>query len=266
LKISVTTADASIDAADRYGFVHVIEGPRIARLQWGTANALPITIGFFVKYHRAGTYSFCIGNSNGDYSYPLSFPINSVDTWEFKTAVIPGPTSGTWDISNAAGIYIYWVMAVGSGYAGTSGAWVAASLRGATGGTNGVAATSDTAQLTGVVVLPGSFTLTVDMIPGLIKLFDETLMDCRRYYQTHTIECTFSAAATGNTLRYMFPLVPAMRRSPTLTYSAGTRVNLSGNAPEVPVSDVGKDVRMGFSAAAAGDVRYLGEITCDARM
>src|SRR4029077_3714661 len=56
------TAKPSIVTADFLFLSHKIEGYRIARLGWGTANAQPITIGFWTGHVLPGTYCVAVRN------------------------------------------------------------------------------------------------------------------------------------------------------------------------------------------------------------
>jgi hypothetical protein len=152
-------------------------------LGFGAAGASAISVGFWVKANRTGSYGAVIQEYNVTRSYPFSFSVISSGVWEFKTAIVPGDTAGTWATDSAGALVLRIAMMVGSTFAGAAGAWAASDFRGVTGQTNGVAATSDFMQITGVVVLAGSVTLTSDMISRLTKPFADTLQDCQRYYE-----------------------------------------------------------------------------------
>lgn len=56
LKCQVTTADTSI-AAGEYAFTETnLEGQDCQRFQYGTSNAKPITVSFWVKSNKTGIY------------------------------------------------------------------------------------------------------------------------------------------------------------------------------------------------------------------
>ena len=189
IKISVTTANASLGAADSACIRTKIEGYRTAKLAFGSASAQSLSIGFWVKAHRAGNYSGVVRNSAGNRTYPFSFAVNVADTWEFTTLTIAGDTSGTWLTDNGVGLDIFWAVAAGStSGSGTAGAWTATTgLIGVTGTTNGVAATSDTFQLTGVIVLPG-VELPAAARSGLIlRPYDQEFLLCARYFYRATL-------------------------------------------------------------------------------
>ena len=60
-----------------------------------------------------------------------------------------------WANDTSVGLLLNICIAGGSSRVGTAGAWAGSDYSGASGTTNGVAATSDTFQITGLVVLPG---------------------------------------------------------------------------------------------------------------
>jgi hypothetical protein len=183
LKISVTTADTSIAASDHYSIETIIEGNRTKRLGWGTSGALAVSLGFWVKANRTGTYSGAVNNAAQTRSYPFNFTVNSSGTWEYKTVSIPGDTTGTWATDNTVGLFLFWTMAAGTNWTGTVNTWAAAAYIGATGTINGVGATSDYMQITGVVLIPGSIAPSAAQSVNFIRPFDEELALCQRYYE-----------------------------------------------------------------------------------
>jgi hypothetical protein len=172
-----------LGATDHLQLITYVEGYRCARLGWGLASASPLTIGFFSKIHRPGAYSGSIGNAVSNRSYPFQFTQNVADTWEFKTVTISGDVTGTWAKDNSAGLVAHFCMACGTTYLGAPNTWTAANLVGATGTTNGVAATSDTFQITGLIVLPGIEVPLVDRAPFIMRPFDKEIDECQRLYE-----------------------------------------------------------------------------------
>jgi len=171
LKFTVSTAQSSLGANDELSVLMPIEGVRTARLAIGSAVAAPISFAFWVKAHRTGTYSGSLRNSAKNRSYPFSFTVNVADTWEFKTVTLAGDTSGTWLTDTGVGLYLNICVAGGSSRAGTAGAWAGSDTSGVTSTTNGVAATTDTFQLTGLIVLPGLELPTYDRAPFIMRPF-----------------------------------------------------------------------------------------------
>jgi hypothetical protein len=74
-------------------------------------------------------------------------------------------------------------MASGTTFAGPANAWAAGNFIGATGTTNGVAALTDTFQITGVIVLPGIEAPSAARSPFIMRPFDQELAVCKRYWQ-----------------------------------------------------------------------------------
>ena len=182
LKVSITTADAAIAAGDYVQVYTAIEGYRVDRLGFGAAGAQSLGFSFWVKAHRTGTYSGAINGATSTRSYPFEYTVNVADTWEYKTVVIPGDTTGTYDAANGVAFYIIWVMAVGSTFAGTANAWAAADRKGTTNQVNGVAATTDTFQLSGVSLLESGVPVAQELSALCARLFMEEWDLCQRYY------------------------------------------------------------------------------------
>jgi hypothetical protein len=267
LKFTVSTAQSSLGANDELTVVVPIEGYRCARLAFGTAAAAAISFGFWIKAHRTGSYSGALKNKNiggaSPRSYPFAFTVNAADTWEYKTVTITvGDTAGSWATGNAAGLYLAIAIAAGAARAGTANAWAGSDYSGATGTTNGVAATSDTFQLTGLVVLPGIELPDSARAPFIMRPFDEELSKSQRYYETsyNYGSAPGSVLTNGSIMTYLDPLGAVVhtmgttaqfrerkRTTPTVTiYSPDT--GASGKA-----RDVGGAADVSASASQVGD-------------
>jgi hypothetical protein len=181
--LQVNVANAAPSAGHLVTLRQPIEGYRIARLAWGTANAQPITLGFWIYAVRPGNYSGSIVNGAANRCYPFAFTINAASTWEYKTVTIPGDTTGTWAKDNTIGMYVTFAMMVGSTYQSAAGAWAAGNFCGATGSINGVAATSDVMLVTGVTVHPGNEAPAATRSPFIVRPFDQELQVCKRYFE-----------------------------------------------------------------------------------
>jgi hypothetical protein len=197
-----------------------VEGVRAARLAFGTASAAPVSIGFWVKAHRTGAYSGSVRTSAQNRSYPFGFTVSAADTWEFKTVTITGDTGGTWLTDTGVGLYLTVCIAGGSSRLGAASAWAGSDNSGATGTNNAVAATSDTLQVTGLVVLPGIELPAADRAAFIMRPTDQQLIGARRYWQ-------LGAAAVANLfssglLNAAFTLAPAMRALPTAVLFNGS--------------------------------------------
>ena len=234
--IAVTTALATLDASDTLYIMQAIEGFRIAKLAWGTANAQPITIGFWIKHDRAGVYGGTVRNVPNTYTYAFTYTQNVANTAEYKVINIPGPAVGVWVSNNTSGLSLSLAAAIGSAYtAPSTNSWVAGNFVGAPGAIN-AASTLGSTRFTGVVVLPGTHTITAAQSSLLMRPYDEELPLCQRYYWQVTgvgagNPGAFAAGGFFNTglgLAYIkYP--QTMRANPTFSMEGSVRA-LANNA------------------------------------
>jgi hypothetical protein len=205
-------------SSDYYLMYHTIEGYNIADLMWGTAQALPVTVSFWVRSSVAGTYSICLRNSDGNMNYPITYTISSTNTFEYKTITIPGPTSGTWNITNGIGISLWFCHGVGSTYADTSGAWTTkAYVVGATGtNTTFMSTAGNTIYYTGVQLEKGSAATAFEY-----RHYGQELALCQRYYEKGGIS-TRSGNRTNGTSQTIQAYYKVQKRdTPTFAVSGG---------------------------------------------
>ena len=178
LKAQVTTADASIAAAD-YGFINYrCEGYDVADFQFGTANAKTITISFWVKSSISGTYGFSLTNYADNRSIPINYSINSANTWEYKTITISGDTTGTWEKTNSGGMNIQWALGFGTDYEGTNNTWTGSVKLGTSSKTQLISTLNATFYLTGVQLEVGSVATPFEQ-----RSYSDELRRCQRYYE-----------------------------------------------------------------------------------
>ena len=112
LKLVCTGADTSI-AASQYAYCnHNLEAQYLQHLQYGTANAKTLTLSFWVKSNKTGTYCVLLRKiDNTTYHYVREYTIDSADTWEQKTITITPTAGSTSLITSAAGIIdIIWLL------------------------------------------------------------------------------------------------------------------------------------------------------------
>ncbi len=220
LKITVTTADASIGSTQNYLFMQRIEGFNTADLNWGSASAKAVVLSFWVRSSVTGTFGGAIRNDDGDYNYPFTYTINAANTYEYKTVTITAPTSGTWKTTTATGIQVTFSLGSGSSLIGTAGAWSTSNFFGATGQTNLIATNGATFYITGVQLEIGS-TAT----PFERRLYNQELANCQRYYYLHAsntqlIGIGYNYSSAIATAICYFPI--AMRTTPSLSATSGT--------------------------------------------
>ncbi len=154
VEVRVTTAQSSLGANDELSYLIPIKGARCRKLAFGTTGANALGIWFEINGVRPGTYSGAIRNADRTRSYPFTYSISSSNNWEHHTVMISGDQAGTWLRDANVGLYLDLCLAGGSSRLGTAGSWASADYSGATGSTNGVAATTDIFRVTGVGMLP----------------------------------------------------------------------------------------------------------------
>lgn len=247
LKFTVGTAEASLGANDELSVFIPFEGVRVGRLALGTANAASQSLGFWCQAHRTGTYSGSIRNAGKTRSYPFTFTIGAADTptWVSLSGVnaIPGDTTGTWAIDTSVGMYVSICLAGGSSRVGIANAWAGSDYSGATGTTNGVAATSDVFTIGSLIAVPGIELPVSDRAAFIMRPIDQELLLCKRYYVSLGGESTAQKFVSGICLFSTGFLGPVtlqtdMRAQPSVSYSnlSDFQIVYSGGSTTTPTA------------------------------
>ena len=182
------TASAGAISSGVYNVIdYKVEGYSMSHLDWGKSSAKTVTLSFYVRSGVTGTYG--IGLLNGTSNvYMTTYTVNSADTWERKTIVIPGPTVGSWNTTTSTGLTIRWDMGVGTTYStSTTEDWtLSGNIWGYTGGVKFVETNNVDFYLTGVQLEAGSVATEFERRP-----YTTELQLCQRYYWRN-------AATTGS--------------------------------------------------------------------
>jgi hypothetical protein len=178
VKVTTTTADASLTGSQQLNFFQYIEGTNVSDLAWGTANAKTVTLSFWVRSSLTGTFGGAVRNSAADRAYPFTYAISAADTWEYKTVTIAGDTSGTWLTTTGTGIGLFFALGAGPDRSGTAGAWVSANYTSVTGATSVIGTLNATWFITGVQLEVGSVATPFERRP-----YGAELALCQRYYE-----------------------------------------------------------------------------------
>ena len=238
---------ASPSGSGNYLLRHCIEDRHLQHLEAGTANAKDITISFWVRSSKTGTYCFQIrDNPVADHAL-VEYTISSADTWEHKVITIAGNTSGNMTIIGNAGYDLHWHLAVGPDdqTSATSNAF-------ADNSGNLFKATSNQVNLfdsataewyiTGVQFEVGNQASEFEHVP-----FDVQLQRCKRYYQKLTGSYAQHARICNghyngnNQFQGVYTYPVEMRASPSLVHTT-TSSNNSSSA---------------YAVATAGGVDYI---------
>jgi hypothetical protein len=194
LKVTVTTADASVTGAQSYQIQQKIEGFNFADLGWGTANAKTVTLSFWVRSSLTGTFGGALVNSAFNRSYPFTYTISSANTWEQKSITVAGDTSGTWiGATNGIGLRVYFGLGAAD-RAGTAGVWGGAGYVTATGATSVIGTLNATWYITGVQLEKGTTATSFDYLD-----YGRSLIQCQRYYAKSFSQATAPVQNVGAT-------------------------------------------------------------------
>ena len=208
--LGVTSSSAySITSSDYFGLAQRIEGFNIADFGFGTANATPITLSFWVRSSLTGTFGGYVSNGSFARAYPFSYTISSANTWEQKTITIVGDTTGTWTTNNGTGLVLLFSLGYGSNYNATAGVWNAGTGYTPAGATSVVGTNGATFYITGVQLEKGSTATSFDYRP-----YGTELQLCQRYYQL--AEGFSACGANSTTLNCTFQFKTEMRTSPSV--------------------------------------------------
>jgi len=225
IKMNTTTAETSFEAGEELSFEHRIEAQNLQHLDWGTANAKSLTLSFWVKCNKTGTQSIHVRAHDASDGYSTSYSINSADTWEYKTIVIPGNTAGSITNDNGIGIWIRWIAARGD-TAVTEDAWDTSNIGpyAVSGAMTFGTTIGDYLQLAGVQLEVGSVAT-----PFEHRSYGDELAKCQRYYWNLLLEKGQTDLYLGNATQYnsstifmtLHPPV-TMRTEPSADISNGT--------------------------------------------
>ena len=199
VRIDVTATDDPLTTNDYlYPFVQGIEGYNLTALKYGTADAEKLTLSFWVRSNKTGTYIAELQNPSKQTSQ--SYTINSADTWEKKTVTFVGDTSTSLPADNSGRLWLYFYVAAGPDYQSTSlqTTWSSASTGRATGQVNLLDSTSNYLELTGVQLEVGESATEFERRP-----YGTELQLCQRYYEKSYSIDVVPGTATANGLVYM---------------------------------------------------------------
>ena len=241
-KLDCTTANASLGTGNILYFQQIFEGQNLQYLKKGTANAESLTVSFWVKSNKTGTYIAELYDNDNSRQISKSYTINSANTWEKKTITYAGDTSGAIDNDNTAGLTLnFWLVAGTNHSSGTlSTTWTSntnANANRAVGQLNLADSTSNEWYITGVQLEAGTTASDFEFLP-----YDVNLQRCQRYYQifggtalSFYQEQYISGTVflTGNARH-----IVNMRSAPSVSLTGNWfTVNMTGSSPTFVIND-----------------------------
>jgi hypothetical protein len=184
LKMDCTTADSSLSSGDYLHVQYPIEAQNLQYLNYGTDSAQTLTLSFWVRSNKTGTYCICLQKSdNTRYDYVAEYSISSADTWEKKTIIIAPDSNikaagGAIDNDSGEGFKLKFPLPPSS-QTGTNNTWNSSTPADATSNQVNLAdSTSNEWYVTGVQLEAGSVATDFE-----VETFGQNLQRCQRYYE-----------------------------------------------------------------------------------
>jgi|9_EtaG_2_1085328.scaffolds.fasta_scaffold23463_1 hypothetical protein len=215
---------------------HAVEGYTGQRLRWGTSGAKQATLSFWFRCSITGTFGGSISSANNNLCFPFSFTYSNANSWQYVSYVIAPTTSGTFYYDHQKSFGINFSLGNNSGRQAAAGSWHSGFRGGPTGETNICASNGATVDIAQVQMELGDTATEFEH-----RSYQQTLMDCMRYYQKVITHGSGGGNATGGLggtpysngsslfCPYRFPV--QMRRKPTVESSgvATFRTRLGNN-------------------------------------
>ena len=232
IKVTSTGTTAASSAGDYAAIGTRLERNDVQNLGWGTSNAQPVTLSFYVRSSKTGIFSaYLIGGDGYNRTFVFEYTIASANTWQKVEKTISGDTGGTWTYSsaNTIGLGVVFVLenlGSGSGTTSTLNSWVGANnYAGSTNQVNLFDTNGATFYITGIQLEIGSVATDFEH-----RSFGQELALCERYFQIVV------DGSDGNAQQYFattfnyttgdsygpFTYRTTMRSTPSLVQTSGT--------------------------------------------
>jgi hypothetical protein len=223
IKLDCTTANTQ-SSADYLMLNYKIEGQAVQYLKKGTANAESVTVSFWTKSNKTGTYTFELDDNDNNRSISKTYTVDSADTWEKKTLTFAGDTTGTLDNNNGESLRFYFWLSAGSDY--TSGtlqtSWQSTTDANRVSSSNVYLgdSTNDEVYITGVQLEAGTTASEFEFLPH-----DVNLQRCFRYFEKFGGGNIHGGSYNGGTTIGHVQYKVRKRATPTLSGVTGNNVS-----------------------------------------
>ena len=253
-KIDCTTADSSLDASNYLIYLTALEGQNLQHLKFGTSSAEKLTLSFWVRSAKTGTYvvEFINSATGGNRTQSQSYTINSADTWEKKIITIDGDTATAFNNTNGAALSLYFWLAAGSTYSGgtLNTSWNSSTnANRAAGVVNLADSTSNDWYITGVQLEVGN-----NATPFEHLSYGEEYMLCQRYYH--------KADVTGSLPFWLHPLTNSNTNYRRQNYNFPIRMRATPSMT-VTCSGTGTETTSGVELTSSTKVGLINDMTAD---
>ncbi len=181
LKMDCTVANSSLSSDSLLIFRTLTEGQNLQYLKKGTSSAESLTLSFWVKSNKTGTYTASLYDNDNSRQISKSYTINSANTWEKKTITYVGDTTGAFDNDNNKSLYVDFYLVTGTNYSSGTLAtdWESYSaVNSAVGNVNLADSTSNEWYITGVQLEAGTSASDFEFLT-----VDGNIQRCLRYFE-----------------------------------------------------------------------------------
>jgi hypothetical protein len=226
LQCVTTTAYPSPASGETAGFSQTIEHINFQDALFGTANAQPILVEFWVGASIAGNYGLSLCSGAAPYrSYVTIFTVPQANVWTKIKFTVPGDTGGTtWSpVANAASLFLRFALCTGSSFmTSVLNQWQDGNFTSSGVAVNVLGTNGAYINITGVAIMVGAGSYAE---PNF-KSFADNVLDCQRYYQSGGLLGQFYQAATAPAW-VSTSLRPLMRAAPTMTLTSNSNANIT---------------------------------------
>jgi len=233
LKMDCTTANGSLSSGSSLAIQQGIEGQNLQYLKKGTSSAESLTLSFWVKSNKTGTYIAELFDGDNTRQASQSYTISSANTWEKKTLTYAGDTTGAFGNDNGNSLSLnFWLVAGTNFTSGTLQTSFTSNTNAnrAVGQVNLADSTSNEWYVTGIQLEAGSVASDFEFLPA-----DVNLQRCQRYYWNYVNgtdnEIGIGAYISSSELDVIIMFPQTMRGNPTLDIVTGSgyyKINRSG--------------------------------------
>ena len=182
IKVDCTTANASPGDGSTLQLVQYLEGQMLQHLKKGTSSAESVTVSFWVRSNKTGTYTLELYDNDNTRQISQTYTISSADTWEKKTLTFAGDTTGALGNDNGLSFAVQFWLATGANYNNqslqTSWGSVTQASRVSSSQVNIADNTANEWYITGLQMEVGTTASDFEFIPH-----DVNLERCLRYFE-----------------------------------------------------------------------------------
>lgn len=191
LLVTITTDDATVGAADSMAIGQRISAENCQVLDLGMSTAQTVTLSFWVRSSKVGTYCVAFQNAAQDRSYVTEYTINVANTFEKKIVTLTLDTTGTW-ATTGTGLSVLWTLMAGTNFQGSPNTWAASNIIATSNQVNFADTIGATFYVTQVQLELGDHETSFQP-----RLFEQEKYACGQYYSSIPISIIGVADTTS---------------------------------------------------------------------